>query len=194
MAQLAVARPVFHSEADFQHALAWQIHKVAPNVAVRLEYRALPRTRFDIWLWREDGPLAIELKYKTKRLAIEVAGELFRPTNQAAHNLGRYDFVSDIARLERVTQSYPGSAGWAIILTNDDAYWGDSGRRDSIDAGFRLCEGRTLGGTHVYAGNKTIQGREQSFKLEGTYPVHWRDYSVVACRSGGKLRYLLVEV
>ena len=36
MASLANRQKVFHSEADFQHALAWQIHEAAPESQVRL--------------------------------------------------------------------------------------------------------------------------------------------------------------
>jgi hypothetical protein len=34
---LAEKRPVFHSEADFQHALAWEIHNVKSDASIRLE-------------------------------------------------------------------------------------------------------------------------------------------------------------
>ncbi len=37
LATLAGSRKVFHSEADFQHALAWQIHEAMPDSQVRLE-------------------------------------------------------------------------------------------------------------------------------------------------------------
>ena len=41
MACLADTRKVFHSEADFQHALAWQIHRAMPEGQVRLEVDVL---------------------------------------------------------------------------------------------------------------------------------------------------------
>jgi hypothetical protein len=34
---LSRERPIFHSEADFQHALAWHIHPRHPDTRVRLE-------------------------------------------------------------------------------------------------------------------------------------------------------------
>lgn len=37
MAMLQNERPVFHSEADFQHALAWALHRLDPSVNIRLE-------------------------------------------------------------------------------------------------------------------------------------------------------------
>ena len=37
MRSLADTRKVFHSEADFQHALAWHIHEAMPESQIRLE-------------------------------------------------------------------------------------------------------------------------------------------------------------
>ena len=37
MAALARVRPLFHSEADFQHAFAWQLHSAHPDARIRLE-------------------------------------------------------------------------------------------------------------------------------------------------------------
>ena len=44
---LSCQRPIFHSEADFQHALAWLIHLQHPDAIVRLEYRPLPQKPFN---------------------------------------------------------------------------------------------------------------------------------------------------
>ena len=41
MTELAKKRPVFYSEADFQHALAWEIREKYQNVNIRLEQRLL---------------------------------------------------------------------------------------------------------------------------------------------------------
>ena len=37
MNELSKLRPIFHSEADFQHALAWEVHRCFPEAAIRLE-------------------------------------------------------------------------------------------------------------------------------------------------------------
>ena len=53
LSELASHRPVFHSEADFQFALAWQWQQQAPEAKIRLEY-PLPsgerRTYADLWI------------------------------------------------------------------------------------------------------------------------------------------------
>ena len=38
LTDLAARRPVFHSEADLQHELAWHLRDVHPDLQVRLEY------------------------------------------------------------------------------------------------------------------------------------------------------------
>jgi hypothetical protein len=48
MSRLSQTRPIFHSDADFQHALAWQIHVENPNAAVRLETRPERGMRLDL--------------------------------------------------------------------------------------------------------------------------------------------------
>ena len=68
MEDLSQHRPIFHSEADFQHALAWQIHKVMPNCEIRLEmpYR-VPQGNWYLDIWLLTPRIAIELKYRTKK-------------------------------------------------------------------------------------------------------------------------------
>jgi len=46
LSALAERRPVFHSERDFQHSLAWQIQLSCPEAQIRLE----PRPRRGIHL------------------------------------------------------------------------------------------------------------------------------------------------
>ena len=60
MGSLADTRKVFHSEADFQHALAWHIHQAMPESQVRLEVDVMQvehqRRFLDIWLPVEGSP------------------------------------------------------------------------------------------------------------------------------------------
>ena len=82
MNKLSKERQVFHSEADFQHSLAWKIHKMYPNPNIRLEKREeINGEEFylDIFIapkhFRSDKICALELKYKTKRLKITISNE-----------------------------------------------------------------------------------------------------------------------
>jgi len=93
LATLAAKRPIFHSEADFQHALAWEIHSCLPEASVRLELKPHgweKRSYLDILVSEASSTLAIELKYKTRSLMLSHAGESFDLTYQGAQVDGRY--------------------------------------------------------------------------------------------------------
>ena len=121
---LARERPVFHSEADFQHALAWHIHERTPGTQVRLEFNPFPCEKLYLDIYLRDA-VAIELKYKTKKAELTHNNEAFSLKGQAAQDCGRYDFIQDVRRLERVVNdsAAPARVGFAVFLTNDPLYW-----------------------------------------------------------------------
>ncbi len=147
---LAKQSPVYHSEADFQHSFTWEIHRRLPNAGVRLELPFGGQGRLlhlDVWISNNDPGLAVELKYKTRALETEVQGEAFSLRDQSAQDLGCYDFIKDIVRLEQITANRPSAIGYAILLTNDSAYWNSGTGANTIYAAFRPQEGTTLQGT-----------------------------------------------
>lgn len=197
--RLGTERPIFHSEADFQHALAWLIHRQHPAAQIRLETRPERGVRLDIVVGLHDERIAIELKYLAARFEGTVAGERFDLPNQAAQDISRHDFVKDIARVERFTAAGTVTSGWAVALTNDGSYWRPGTKADPIDAMFRIHEGRTLEGTlgwGTLAGAGTTSKRNVPLTLTGSYPCNWRDYSTLLTASGkpAVLRYLAFSV
>jgi hypothetical protein len=202
LTHLAASRPVFHSEADFQHALAWRIHEAHPTLAVRLEYRPpLPDSRVYVDVWATDGraALALELKYKTRRLQVTVKGEPFNLLDQSAQDLGRYDLIKDVCRLEKIAASSPAGTftGYVVLLTNDSAYWAAPRSAGTVDAPFRVHEGRMLCGDLLWgadAGAGTIKTREGTLRVSGSYPLQWADYSSPHSGSYGRFRYLAIRV
>lgn len=123
-------RIIFHSEADFQHALAVTIAE-NKNIKIRLEKpctilenKENKDIKIDIELTANDGEkdlkYAIELKYKTKELNCVYLGENFNLKAQGAHNLGRYDFWKDCERITKLEKTFCG--GCVIFLTNDGLY------------------------------------------------------------------------
>ena len=109
----------------------------------------------------------------------------------------RYDVLKDIARLERIVSEVPGTSGYAVVFTNDSAYWKSPTRADTVDAAFRIHEGRTIEGTLRWsesAGHGTTKGREAPLELAHSYHIAWRDYSAIPVSSYGQMRYLLNEV
>jgi hypothetical protein len=200
---LANQCPIFHSEADFQHAIAWEIHKHLPRASVRLERpvevsHVNKRLHVDIWIVQDDHVLAIELKYKTRALQVLIGNEQYALRSQTAQDLGRYDFTKDIGRVENiVTNRAPRASGYAILLTNDPSSWTHPRSDSTADARFRLHEGNTLRGDLGWgpgASEGTKRGREDLLQLRRSYPLRWVDYSRPAEGSYGRFRYLVVEV
>jgi hypothetical protein len=200
---LQANRPIFHSEADFQHALAWEIHLENPLAHVRLEVGhkgcAGPTERIDIVVTSEGTTLAIELKYKKKKFDGVVGGEEFHLTQQSSTDTAQFDYVRDICRLERFVKANPASVGYAMLLTNEDFYWKCPQRPNSNanDAEFRIYEGCILKGVvgwkeKAAAGTK---GKHASpLILTGSHSMQWADYSEIEGKGARVLRYVLVEI
>ena len=195
---LTQARPIFHSEADFQHALAWHIHMVIPNSEVRLEYPVRyddSPMYLDIWLPLQR--IAIELKYPTRMLDLNRQDERFLLVEHGAQPPRRYDFLKDVYRLEKVVVEGDAASGIAVLLTNHPHYWNPPSKQDVIDAAFRLHEGREVRGNlkwAEHAGAKTIEGREDPIDILGSYKLNWRDYSRLGGSNNQQFRYLAVAV
>lgn len=205
LATLANKRQIFHSEADFQHALAWEIHDGYPRCSIRLELRLLHLDNpayLDILAVSEDATLAIELKYKTRRLLANVGEEAFYLSDQSAQDTGRYDFLKDIQRLEQFVDKHNRAIGYAIMLTNDSSYWKTPRDSQTVDANFQIHDGKVITGElrwGVGASKGTMESREKPIAIRNTYTLLWQDYSELSPNeilqgSYRSFRYLLVKV
>ena len=209
MAELAKSRPVFHSEADFQHSLAWQIREAMPDSQIRLEFKPFPHASRQIFLdiWVPSHGIALELKYLPRQLEISYNGESFVLKDQLT-DAGRYDFLKDIQRLEDVcARCERASHGYAILLANEHLYWTHPQGGVTSDANFRLHEGRVLHGEMDWArrtSTSAMRGYDSAIRLRGRYELRWREYSHLdwrgipepdsAATRYRRFRYLVVEV
>lgn len=143
---------IFHSEAQFQFELAWMLQQrvkckvkleemsvlFTKNIDVPNSKEQTQKIYTDIMLEDESGyRIAIELKYKTAALG-STNSDIFL-LNHGAVDLGRYDFLWDVYRIEllldqkksssnleldtKVTIRKPCNKGFAIMLTNEEKYW-----------------------------------------------------------------------
>lgn len=196
---LSLKRPVFHSEADFQFAFAWEAKLQVPNVAVRLETHPEPAVRLDLELVHADGTrgVAVELKYMTRLWAGKAGGESFALKNHGASDLRGYDVIKDVHRVERFVSARAGWSGLVIVLTNDAGYWRPRthGRATNADA-FRLGEGTVLAGSRAWGPHTggTSRGREAALELRGSYPLKWIDYSSLGPGPAETFRALIIEI
>lgn len=200
ISSLSTKRPVFYSEADFQHALAWEIHTQIPDAKIRPEFPAASNgtiAYIDILSRQEKTITAIELKYKTRKADIEHDGESFHLLNQSARDHGRYAFIKDISRLETFVALNPDSIGYAILITNDQAYWKPAVKPDAIDTQFLINHDRTISQTMAWSGNfsaGSVSGRISPIELAGNYKLQWFDYSNFPDVRYGKFRCLIVAI
>lgn len=185
LTSLAKRRPIFHSEADFQHALAWEFQLSSQTASIRLEQQIAAqggRVHLDLLVKDRSTHVAVELKYKTKKASITWGEEQFQLRNQAAQDLGRYDFLKDIARIERYVETHAGAEGYVVLLTNDPTYWKQSKKAHSIDAAFRIHEGRPITGELTWgseASKGTMKARESAIKIRASYESAWHDFSLI---------------
>lgn len=196
---LSQHRPVFHSEADFQHAFAWEVQRSDPTIGVRLEVRIAPHQHLDLLCSRPDinRYTAVELKFPTASWSGEYADEQFGLRHHSATDVTGYRIVKDIQRLEQDVVGRDGWNGLLIVVTNEPFYWRRPAHGHQTNADdFRIHEGTRLEGIRTWGphtGNGTMKGYEESLALAGVYDLHWRPYSRLE-GPHGEFRALVVAV
>lgn len=142
----------FFNELELQIFVARELEKVfKAGYKVHLEYQ-LPKgwnpifdegyqrwgtekPYFDIVIEHENQFIAIELKYKLKKIRLRPEERFLRfgekandrnlilVTNQSAENEGRYDFWKDVKRIEILSKAFDNVIGGiAILVTNQENY------------------------------------------------------------------------
>lgn len=198
---LAVLRPIFHSEADFQLAFAWQVQQRDAAMQVRLETRPAGGVHLDLAFTRPDlgRATAVELKYLTRLWSGTIDGERYELKNHGAQDIRAYDIIKDIVRVEKFIAGTAGTDGAVIVITNDSSYWRPAKPNDSSNAAaFRVSEGVVLTGSRAWGPNTgagTMRAREVQLDLAGMYDLHWSDYSTLpGGGAGATFRKLIVQV
>ena len=194
-------RSIFHSEADFQFSLAWEMQKAYPYADIRLEYCPAEHTNMhlDIFIRIDGKSYPIELKYKTLMAQFEIEGERYNLKSQGAHDLGSYDYLIDVERIELLKKTMPSfEKGYAIMLSNDYLYWDiPKSKKTTVFDSFRIHDGCEKGGLLNWTGNPsagTTKDREKPINLHGKYQIEWREYSQLSQERNGTFNYLLLEI
>lgn len=199
--QLMEKRSLFHSEADFQFALAWEIQSVYPEAKVRLEYcptKINSSIHIDILVVLNNEWFPIELKYKTLETSIQIEGENYQLKLHGAQDQGRYDYLADVSRIEYLSHLMPRyEKGYAIMLSNDPSYWKENNRKNTVYNAFKLSDGAEKNGIMEWAphtGASTKKGREKPIDLNGSYIMDWKQYSKLSEANNGEFKYVVSEV
>ena len=205
MQELAKKRPIFHSEADFQFALAWHIKETVPQCEIRLEWKPFLDENLHLDMWLPTHSTAIELKYPvTASLDIWHGDERFMPRIRR-RSQAQYGFVKDIERIERMVDHDKVERGFAVLLTNHEGFWKppkSSSWRDTDSANFRIHHGMELKDTRHWLSKRKPSTKKSPVELRESYEMFWRDYcdletvDNIRIHKGNrfKFRYLAVEV
>lgn len=193
-------RKVFHSEADLQFAIGWEIDKLITNSKIRFEQPFQEQSIDLVYCFNKDK-IAVELKYKTSKLTVSEDDEFYNLKEHAALDIGRFDVLKDISRVESFIQSGFATKGFVLFITNCSAYWLNttySGSQNAHDKEFRLIQDREITGSLKWPdeakvttyGKKRING----LNIRGNYKVNWDDYSIFSNEKNGIFRFVLFEV
>ena len=206
LTELAVKRPVFQNEGDFQFELAWKIKTKFPNWNIRFEKPLTDseneQRKIDLWI-EGNNTYALELKYPTRTLFHEVNNEIFKLRNHSAVDYSRYDFLKDVERMEEVVSNNTDVKGYAILITNNMSIGVPPTKDDVADFQFRIHEDRIINNEKLdwirKEGGQSYGKRENPIKLRGTYKFNWKDYSELKNKNNlpvtnGKFRYLFVAI
>ncbi|MFZ1988789.1 MAG: hypothetical protein WAW96_03360 [Alphaproteobacteria bacterium] len=132
-----------------------------------------PKSNLDLFVRNNDQSFAIELKV---------------PLN-GRHPETLYDFCADLEFVESIVGARLADRGFCLLVTDDGAFWSDSGRGSPIHDLFRRS-GTILTG----AVRKPTGSKDTTVVISGQYrPVElWRDVPDSRLMSGAK--YLLLEI
>lgn len=196
----------FFNERDFQMHLAIALQKGGYD-DIDVEYH-VPRDfkegmgldysswetktlSIDVMARKGDEFVPIELKYKLKAINGQIhrfgehsQNELSIVTDQAAQDIGRYDFWKDVKRIEFLKKHFSTvKGGFAVFLTNDMSYK----RRPSKDVNyyaFRMNEGDVVKGRLDWKSTSGISSSHNGFELSGQYSLTWKDIQAKGTSNG----------
>ena len=139
----------------------------------------------------------VELKYKTpgKICLYETLKGKNITFRQGAYDLGCYDFLSDVSRLENINfrnflSDIKISKSFSILLTNDKNYRSNDFSKSGIWRMYSLCEENEIigKGTLTFKAGETtyfIQSKKlNAVTLKNSYNLDWHDYELININTG----------
>ncbi|WP_155765936.1 hypothetical protein [Mycobacterium colombiense] len=196
MCELAQNRPVFHSEADFQLALALVMtrhgaRRVRLERRIRLQkpLRNKKQLTVDVLATVDNQRIGLELKYPKNAytgtaLSDGEPEEYFLRTG--ASDVGAADFWHDAERIELLLAENIIDAGASIMLSNVP-YWRSTTLTKTAARAFALCQDRSVGPTTLEWSGKPYSA---PVELTTQYLCRWRPFSTPP---GGEFRYIILE-
>lgn len=204
MKTLSDKRPIFHSEADFQFSLGWELKRLNNDFQIIMERpfqfedksKKHPKIELDLLIENGLEKYGIELKYVTKELETEIDKVKYKLKDHMATNLRRYDFYKDISRLEYLKINGEIDMGYAIFLTNVNSYY--QKQASGMAKEFNFADGCKIipKDEYYWIGEKINEksigsSRNKNIKIEQQYDCCWREYPE---NGSYGFKYILLEI
>jgi len=195
--ELGQKRPVFHSERDFQYALAWKIKETFNEAELRPEMPLRKKgdsIHLDLFIKYKGKKIGIELKYTTKKFEwVSEDSEFFSLSSHQAFYHREYDYIYDIFRLQNMIKDNVIDYGYAIFITNNEKFWSPPSKpSNTLDINFKIYEGRILEKELKWNGEtNTTKGRGDINLEHYNYKLIWKPYSAP---NNNDFKYLMVEI
>ncbi len=190
---LSKKRPIFHSEKDFQFALAWEIQKEYSKANIRLEY-PVDKMDIDIVVFCGENNktmIPIELKWLRTDFKCCINGEKFQLSLSGAEAEVRYDCLKDIKRIESISETRDNFVeGYTIWLSNIETHFnGDhkymlfdisQGKIHTGKIDWDRDDKKNIKNTTKDTLKNVEKSRKEPIKLNGEYEFKWIHYSIIA--------------
>ena len=173
----------------------------------------------------DNESVAIELKYKTwanaskneKKIEYNVGNHRYVVFHQGAPNIGCYQYLEDVARLEELAgiaeqyhtfDNYNNGTrnvvcGYAIMISNDETYWKGPKDSESVMRDFFLYDNDEKSGEkksiptepqNQPGKNGKESKREYKLQLKKEYTCYWEDYYHDNDPKKPDFRYLILQI
>lgn len=206
MKELSDKRPIFHSEADFQFSLGWELKRLNNDFEIimerpfqfnnKLDDDTKTKTKIELDLLIKNGSkkYGIELKYVTKELVVTVNNELFDLKDHMATNLRRYDFYNDIRRLESLKINKEIDKGYVIFLTNVPSYQNSTtgmAKEFNFAHECKISQGKYDWSGEEINDRSIGSSRKKEIEINQQYDCRWSEYSTI---NNHVFKYILLEI
>lgn len=202
MKALSDKRPIFHSEADFQFSLGWELKILNNDFEIIMERpfqfkdksKKHPKIELDLLIKDGSKKYGVELKYVTKELKTEINKEKFELKDHMATNLRRYDFYKDISRLESLKIKKEIDKGYVIFLTNVDSYQNSTtGMAEKFNFAHecKISQGKYDWSDKSLTEKSHRKHRKEEIELNQEYDCRWHEYFTI---DNHVFKYILLEI
>lgn len=170
-----------YNERSLQLELAYWFRRMGARVEFERSYRVTAldgstcpsKSNLDLLVEKDGATIALELKV---------------PLN-GRHPETLYDFCNDVAFVEGIVRGGLADRGYCLLVTNERAFWTDSGRGSTIHNLFR-CAGSTLTGLV----EKPTSPKNTAVVLSGRYAPADRWRNLRGHRLMKDAQYLLLDI